>query len=106
MQEMKEMQLQSLGQGGPLEKKMAPHSSILAWEIPWAKELGGLKEGPWDLKEMGTTEQIYLSYLCVERKVWNWDEAQLQIDFIFLGSQITADGDCSLKDTCSLEGML
>ena len=52
-----------------------------------------------------TTEQIYLSYLCVERKVWNWDEAQLQTDF-FLGSQITADGDCSLKDTCSLEGML
>ena len=29
-------------------------------------------------------------------------------DFIFLGSKITADGDCSheIKDTCSLEGKL
>ena len=29
-------------------------------------------------------------------------------DFIFLGSKITADGDCTmkLKDTCSLEGKL
>ena len=27
----------------PLEKEMAPHSSILAWEIPWAEEPGGLQ---------------------------------------------------------------
>ena len=27
-------------------------------------------------------------------------------DFIFLGSKITADGDCSHEDTCSLEGKL
>ena len=27
----------------PLEKGMATHSSILAWRIPWAEELGGLK---------------------------------------------------------------
>ena len=26
----------------PLEKEMAPHSSILAWEIPWIEEPGGL----------------------------------------------------------------
>ena len=25
----------------PLEKEMATHSSILAWEIPWAEEPGG-----------------------------------------------------------------
>ena len=31
-----------LGQEDPLEKEMAPHSSILAWEIPWTEELGGL----------------------------------------------------------------
>ena len=28
----------SLGQEDPLEKAMAPHSSILAWKIPWAEE--------------------------------------------------------------------
>ena len=27
----------------PLEKEMAPHSSILAWRIPWAEEPGGLQ---------------------------------------------------------------
>ena len=30
---MKETQVQFLGQEDPLEKEMAPHSSILAWEI-------------------------------------------------------------------------
>ena len=29
--------------GRSLEKEMATHSSILAWEIPWAEELGGLQ---------------------------------------------------------------
>ena len=30
----------SLGQEDCLEKEMATHSSILAWEIPWAEEPG------------------------------------------------------------------
>ena len=38
-----EMQVQSLGQEGPLEKKMATHSSTLAWKIPWTEEPGGLQ---------------------------------------------------------------
>ena len=33
----------------PLEKEMAAHSSILAWEIPWTEEPGGLYR-PWDYK--------------------------------------------------------
>ena len=43
MQETQEMQVQSLGWEDPLEKEMAPHSSILAWEIPWTEEPGGLQ---------------------------------------------------------------
>ena len=39
---MQETQVLSLGQEDPLEKEMAPHSSILAWEIPWTEEAGGL----------------------------------------------------------------
>ena len=35
---MQETQVQSLGQEGPLEKEMATHCSILAWEIPWTEE--------------------------------------------------------------------
>ena len=38
-----ETQIQSLGQEDPLEKEMATPSNILAWEIPWAEELGGLQ---------------------------------------------------------------
>ena len=30
-------------QEGPLEKEMATHASILAWEIPWTEELGQLQ---------------------------------------------------------------
>ena len=33
----------SLGQEDPLEKGMATHFSILAWEIPWTEEPGGLQ---------------------------------------------------------------
>ena len=39
---MQETQVQSLGQGDPLEKEMATHSSILAWRIPWTEEPGEL----------------------------------------------------------------
>ena len=40
---MQEIQVQSLGQEDSLEKEMATHSSILAWEIPWIEEPGGLQ---------------------------------------------------------------
>ena len=40
---VRETQVQSLGWEDPLEKEMATHSSILAWEIPWMEELGRLQ---------------------------------------------------------------
>ena len=42
-QEMQEMRVQSLDREDPLEKEMATHSSMLAWEIPWTEEPGGLQ---------------------------------------------------------------
>ena len=39
---MQESCVQSLGREDPLEEGMATHSSILAWEIPWSEEPGGL----------------------------------------------------------------
>ena len=41
--EMRETWVQSLGGEDPLEKEMATHSSILAWEIPWIEEPGRLQ---------------------------------------------------------------
>ena len=40
---MQEIWVGSLGGEDPLEKEMAPHSTILAWEIPWTEEPGGLQ---------------------------------------------------------------
>ena len=45
---MQETWVGSLGQEDSLEKEMATHSIILAWEILWAEEPGGLQS-------MGTT---------------------------------------------------
>ena len=78
------MQAQSLGQESPLEKEMAPHSSTLAWKIPWTEEPGGLQSmwsqrvghdqsdlackqhllnmgfySPWDCKELGMAEYCF-----------------------------------------------
>ena len=39
---MQKTWVQFLGQEDPLEEDMATHSSILAWEISWIEEPGGL----------------------------------------------------------------
>ena len=45
---MRETQVLSLGGEDPLEKEMANYSHILAWEIPWTEEPGGLQSmGSW-----------------------------------------------------------
>ena len=61
MQNMQEMQVQSLDQEDPLEKAVATHSSILAWEIPWTEEPGGLH--PWDHKESDVTEHAHTGFV-------------------------------------------
>ena len=43
MQEAQKTLVRSLGQEDPLEEEKATHSSILAWEIPWTEEPGGLQ---------------------------------------------------------------
>ena len=40
---MRETGVRSWGQEDPLEKEMATRSRILAWEIPWTEEPGGLQ---------------------------------------------------------------
>ena len=40
---MQETQVQSLGQEDLMQEEVATHSSILAWEIPWTQEPGGLQ---------------------------------------------------------------
>ena len=44
---MQETRVRSLGQEDPLEKRMATYYGILAWEIPWTEEPGGLQSTGW-----------------------------------------------------------
>ena len=53
---MQEMLVQFLGQEDPLEKEMATHSSILAWQIPWTEENGRLQST--GSQELDTTYQL------------------------------------------------
>ena len=52
---MQDMRIWSLHQEDPLEKKMATHSSVLAWEIPWTEEPGGLQSMELQRVETGLT---------------------------------------------------
>ena len=51
---MQETQVPSLGQEDSLEKEMANHSRILAWEIPLTKNPGGLQA-------MGVTKESFMT---------------------------------------------
>ena len=57
IQEKPETQIWSLGQEDSLEEEMATHYSILAWEIPWIEDPGGLQL--WGRKESDTTEHTH-----------------------------------------------
>ena len=61
---------ENLGQEDPLEKKMATHSSILAWRIPWTEELVG--HSPCGHKESDTTEQLTLSLVFLPQQGLSW----------------------------------
>ena len=54
--DMQETWVQSLGWEYPLEKEMATHSSILAWEIHGQRRPAGCS--PWGHKELDTTERL------------------------------------------------
>ena len=59
---MQEMWVQSLGWEDPLEKEMATHSSILAWEILWTKEPGRLQS--MGFQESDTTYRLSYHHHC------------------------------------------
>ena len=58
---MRETWVPSLGREDPLEKKMAIHSSTIAWKIPWTEQPDRL-HSPWGRKESDTTERLRLPW--------------------------------------------
>ena len=68
------MRVQSLGQEDSLEKEMATHSSIPAWEIPWTEDPDGLQSmaslsqvgyGPWHTTVRGDTIELLITHMHV-----------------------------------------
>ena len=64
--------VQSLGWDDPLEKKMATHSSILTWKIPWTEESDRLHYSPWGHKESDTTEHTHHTLVVSANFVQFW----------------------------------
>ena len=61
----------SLGQEDPLEKEMAPHSSTIAWKIPWMEEPGRLQS--MGSKRVGHNWATSLSYsILMEKLLSKW----------------------------------
>ena len=71
MQEIQETWVQSLGQKDFLEEKIATHSRILAWKIPWTEEPGGFS--PFGHKESDTTDQLRThTYIHINKNLWRY----------------------------------
>ena len=95
---------------------MATHFNILAWRILWAEETGRLQSMGMKVKEesekVGLKLNIQKTKIMASGSISSWEidgeTVETVADFIFLGSKITADGDCSheIKDACSLEEKL
>ena len=56
MQETQEIWVLFVDWEDPLEKKMATHSSCVAWKIPWTKEPDRQAIVPWSHKDSDMTE--------------------------------------------------
>ena len=74
------------------EKAMAPHSSTLAWKIPWMEEPWMVGCSPWGRKESDMIERLHFHFSlscfgegngnphqCSERARWWWGTAPSEI---------------------------
>ena len=68
---MQDSRVPSLGQEGPLEEEMATHNSIVAWEIPWTEEPGGLQSDGG--KRVG--HDLVIKQQQFPRKAWGQDKS-------------------------------
>ena len=78
---VKEIHFEFLGRVDPLEKEMATHSSILAWEISWTEEPGrvesmGSQKSQTQLKELNNNKSatllILLEFKCASTLNNDW----------------------------------
>ena len=76
------MWVQALAQEDPLEKEMATHSSILAWEIPWTEEPGALQSmGSQKIGYNLATKQKQLNFLSSQPGAGSTQQYKLVYNF-------------------------
>ena len=83
---MQETWISTLGPEDPLEKKMATHSSILAWGVPWTEEPGGLQSV--GSPRIGYTEQLTLTWFLYQQHT-------LFITRLFPPSSVSKESACN-----------
>ena len=66
IQKTQVMQVRSLGREDPLEEEMATYSSILAWEIPWTEDPGGLQSTGWQ-----RVRHSWSNWACMRIHTWS-----------------------------------
>ena len=85
MQETQETWVQSLGGEDPLEKEMTPHSSMLAWSIPWTEEPGGIQSmGSQRVRHDLATEHMLTSILAASMHISTNSEQGLPFLYILI----------------------
>ena len=66
------LQVRFLGWEDPLEKEMAAHSSILAWEIPWTEEPGELWTMKVESEKVGLKLNIQKTKIMASGPITSW----------------------------------
>ena len=97
-----EIQVRPLTWEDPLEKKMATHSSILAWEIPWTEEPGRLPSMDGVTKELDMTERVNHNKYIPCNMHWCCDRMRLLTVYCGGHSRITKSHGavCSVPGWC------
>ena len=81
--------VRSLGWEDPLEEEMTTHSNILAWEIPWTEEPGGLQAmGSQRVGQDRVTKQV----LCAELTTGN-ESPSVMSDSLHMDYAYTVNGN-------------
>ena len=104
-----ETQVRSLGQEDLLEKEMATHSSILAWNIPWTEKSGGLLSmGSQRVRHDWVTSLGGISKTLTLQKVYAYQLLPVQCwsQLVYVGTVHTEDWPCAFHPKPMVNGTM
>ena len=99
---MQEKWIWSLGWEDPLEKEMATHSSILAWEVPWTEELCGLQSVGSQRVRRGWSDLAWMHAVSLMLSERIWRARGMDISFLKFRFSIKIFDFCYWQQTLSV----